>query len=254
MSRGLVLAQVGTETYRLEEGQALLIRPEEIHALRTDGQMPGRCFAIVFDWAFLHSATYDRLQRELFVPLHQNDCQLPRLLCGREPFEHAIIRRMLSMIEAYGNTGIARELTIKGNLYLILSELIERNQLFTGVPARSSEQLNMQRLKIVLQYIESHYTSCIRLKDVAQELNLSEGHFCRLFKSMMRKTFISYLHEYRVERAAHLLQESNQTVADIATEVGFEDLSYFIRVFKEIKGCTPARFRAVGVIPFAVNE
>ena len=60
---------------------------------------------------------------------------------------------------------------------------------------------------------------------------------------MTKSTPIEYLNTYRVERAARKLLNSDTSVTDISYMCGFNDLSYFIKTFKAIKGVTPAKFR-----------
>jgi AraC-like DNA-binding protein len=60
---------------------------------------------------------------------------------------------------------------------------------------------------------------------------------------MTTKTPVEYLNTYRIERASGMLLNSGKSVTDIAFSCGFNDLSYFIKTFKSIKGITPAKFR-----------
>ena len=60
---------------------------------------------------------------------------------------------------------------------------------------------------------------------------------------MTSKKPMEYLNSYRVEKAAAKLLTSDASITDIAYSCGFNDLSYFIKTFKSLKGVTPARFR-----------
>jgi AraC-like DNA-binding protein len=65
----------------------------------------------------------------------------------------------------------------------------------------------------------------------------------KYFKQTMGVSFTSYLNTYRLTMAARLLLQSDDTVLSIATEVGFDNLSYFNRVFKKQYHTTPSEFR-----------
>lgn len=78
---------------------------------------------------------------------------------------------------------------------------------------------------------------------MAKQANMSQKYFCVYFKEMTRKTPIEYLILHRVECAAKKLRATDESIFDIALSCGFNDLSYFIKTFKKVKGITPAKFR-----------
>ena len=91
--------------------------------------------------------------------------------------------------------------------------------------------------------MRSNYDSQITLDDMAEAAGMSPKYFCYFFKEMTAKTPIEYLNLYRIEKASRKLINSDTSVTDIAYSCGFNDLSYFIKTFKHIKGKTPAKFR-----------
>ena len=70
-----------------------------------------------------------------------------------------------------------------------------------------------------------------------------KSYFCRLFKAVTDKTPMEYLNSYRIEKAAAKLLSTDESVTDIAYSCGFNDLSYFIKVFRDFKGISPKQFR-----------
>jgi AraC-like DNA-binding protein len=72
---------------------------------------------------------------------------------------------------------------------------------------------------------------------------MSEGHFCRIFKSITFKTPVDYLNYYRTTKAQDMLLNSNKKVLEVSMDVGFNNLSYFINIFKKNTGYTPSLFR-----------
>ena len=104
----------------------------------------------------------------------------------------------------------------------------------------------LEKMKIVLKYVENNYDQKIAIADVADLVGFSESHFMRYFKETMDTTFIEYLKDYRLTMAGRLLQSSDDSVLTIATEVGFDTLSYFNRAFKAFYGVTPLQYRKNG--------
>ena len=72
---------------------------------------------------------------------------------------------------------------------------------------------------------------------------LSESYLCRFFKNAMGVSITSYINKIRVEKAAILLKNTDESVTDIAFNVGFSDLNYFSRTFKKIMNCTPKEYK-----------
>lgn len=60
---------------------------------------------------------------------------------------------------------------------------------------------------------------------------------------------IQYVKQVRIERAAELLETTNQKISEVGAECGFQEMSYFAKVFWEIKGCTPKEYRRRGQAP-----
>ena len=71
-----------------------------------------------------------------------------------------------------------------------------------------------------------------------------QAHFCRFFKAATGKTALEYINEYRVDRAQVLLEKTSMSLSEIAESVGFDDLNYFCRLYKRIKGTSPGKHRA----------
>lgn len=102
------------------------------------------------------------------------------------------------------------------------------------------------KLKKVLSYIRNNYDKPISLDNMAEVADMSSKYFCSFFKDMTAKTPVEYLNTYRIEKASRKLINSDTSVTDIAFSCGFNDLSYFIKTFKTVKGTTPAKFRKNG--------
>ena len=92
-------------------------------------------------------------------------------------------------------------------------------------------------------WIEAHAHEAIGLEDAAAQVGLSAFHFLRLFTRVLGVTPAQYLIRSRLGRAARLLAEQAQPITDIAAEVGFGDLSNFVRTFHRAAGISPRRFR-----------
>ena len=135
------------------------------------------------------------------------------------------------------------ELAVKGCLYDVLARLFRAQLLVEDSPRRDMDDRRAETLKAVLTYIDGHLGEKLRLTDLARVANMSEGHFCRFFKEMTHRKPMQYVNERRVARAADLLKDPNRSITAIGMELGFHDVSYFIKVFRSYKHCTPLAYR-----------
>lgn len=108
-------------------------------------------------------------------------------------------------------------------------------------PKNSKE--NETRINTVFNYIKQNVASTILLEQAAASVHLTTGAFCKFFKRMTGKTFSDYVNEIRIGNACSLITQTDKTIAQIALESGFENQTYFNRVFLKKKECTPKQFR-----------
>ena len=118
-------------------------------------------------------------------------------------------------------------------------------------PPRKEFYNSMNR---IFKYISNNFDKPIALEEVAKLANLSKYSFCRYFKKITHKSFITYLNEYRVGVACRLLNSSNYTISQVGFETGFNNLSNFNRQFKRIMKCTPSKYRALYKKYFGLEE
>lgn len=92
-------------------------------------------------------------------------------------------------------------------------------------------------------YIKEHLADKLTLEDAAEHVSLSKSYFCRVLKDELGYTFTEYVNHLRVERAKLYLRDSTMSIADIAYAVGFDDQSYFTRIFKKLTSQSPGQYR-----------
>lgn len=93
------------------------------------------------------------------------------------------------------------------------------------------------------QYIRNHYAEKITLDSVAQEVYLSPAYFSRIFRQESGETFNAYLNAVRIEQSKKLLMDKSVRLIDISLMVGFDNQSYFTKVFKRNTGMSPLQYR-----------
>ncbi|MUG66776.1 AraC family transcriptional regulator [Paenibacillus campinasensis] len=150
---------------------------------------------------------------------------------------HALFREMHREFSARppGYLGVLAALVVR-----ILAGLY-RHQLQLGSPERDRPQ--WLSIDEAVAYIDRHYASSLRLGDFAAKANLSERQFSRLFRKQTGMSFTEYVQGIRMDAACRQLAASHQSVAEIASEVGYSDLKFFHQLFKKKIGVTPRQYR-----------
>ncbi|MBC8756387.1 helix-turn-helix transcriptional regulator [Kordia sp. YSTF-M3] len=101
-----------------------------------------------------------------------------------------------------------------------------------------------KRMSAVFEFVMNHFDQKIVLEEIATIANMTPNAFCKYFKQRTNKTFFKFLTEVRIENACKFLSNQQQvSIADVAYNCGFFNISNFNRKFKEIKGVTPTEFR-----------
>ncbi|WP_299552378.1 helix-turn-helix domain-containing protein [Seonamhaeicola sp.] len=129
-------------------------------------------------------------------------------------------------------------LETQGILSILLSRFIDDDD--DQMIEKSSTKNNLEK---VLIYIAEHLHEALSVQNLANYCHLSTDHFSRIFKQNFGVRPLKYIQSKRVERAQLLLLTTYDSMQQIAEKVGFDNISYFSRIFKKITGKTPGSFR-----------
>lgn len=243
LHEGEILFQLDTDSFMLRAGEAVFIESGDIHAAYPLNGEPCVYTALVFDPDLLASARYDAIQQTAVLPLVEKRQTFPRLLTPGVAWQAELIGYLRRMMEAYTQRSPGYPVLIKGLLLVMLAQLFAEDHAVNRSRIEGADTTKINRLKKVILYIQDHYRDPIRIQELAGLIPMSEGQFCRFFKSMTRKTPVDYINTYRIRQAADLLQRTERKISDIALEVGFDNVSYFIKVFRRNMQCSPSGFR-----------
>lgn len=127
-------------------------------------------------------------------------------------------------------------------IQLIVSLLnVLRRDIRMPNPANNDYCERNKKLRQIILWTEKNYAEKVRIEDVADVVGYSKYYFCTYFKKLTGKSYLDYLNHVRIYNACRLLRAGN-SVQDACNKVGFENTSYFIRLFKSILGITPKMY------------
>jgi AraC-like DNA-binding protein len=227
-------------TYLAKEGDILFVSKGVLH-----GGTPSNCCyeCLVFDMRGLikdNHATSRELRKifeakKIVQPYFSSQESGILLICGQ----------LFAAIRERQN---GYQLMVQGALYLLFG-MIENRSYYSSVSTTPHTiQKNLEQLKDVLSLISDRYQENLTLEDLAGCCAMSPKYFCRFFKVMTQKTPIEYLNYYRIECACEQLTTTNLSITEVALNCGFNDISYFIRVFKKLKNTTPKQYLKSSIV------
>jgi len=120
--------------------------------------------------------------------------------------------------------------------------------LLAAIAAAEDSRVRTQRKEVLdaYQYVSLHLDQRIGLEEIAEHLHLNPSYFSRLFKKETGETFIEYVIRTKMERAKELLDQTAHPVSKICELLGYDNQSYFIKLFKGYAGVTPIDYRNRG--------
>ena len=241
VQKGTCIYQINLHPYKISQGDILILPPGMLHGT---GEQPETEFitdSFVFCLDMLESQRTDSCTTEFFAPLISGMLCFPVYLPAEDSMARLLGESFEKIRQTFLQKPLGYELEIKSELLHLFFLL------YSQVPYQRSSQEHREiteKLKLVLQFIQDHYQQGITVKELAELCHFSEYHFMRFFKRHMNMTSIEYLNQYRLEMASRQLAETNLSVTSIALESGFNNISYFNRVFKRKFGVTPMEYRA----------
>ncbi|MFT7032747.1 MAG: AraC-like DNA-binding protein [Cyclobacteriaceae bacterium] len=134
-------------------------------------------------------------------------------------------------------------------LLSILNELAQLTEVELLTSPETQLKVNLReynRINIVYQHVFKSFRNSISLDDVSGLLSMTNIAFCRYFKKITRRTFITYLNEYRIGHACKLLTTTDKNVSEVAFESGFESIANFNKQFKKYTGTNPKKYKKNG--------
>ena len=102
---------------------------------------------------------------------------------------------------------------------------------------------NVDIIAEILRYLQQHYAEDLNLKQVADQFGYNSAYLGKKFKRTTGETFLGFLEKIRMERAGELLQSSNLMVYEVAEKVGYRNVDYFYKKFKQFFQMSPNDYR-----------
>ena len=147
------------------------------------------------------------------------------------------------LFETVKNSAEGYELEASGYLLIFLGELKRQHLYIEKKIIPTNKRRQSEQLDAVLNLIRKKYAEELTLEQMADAAGLSPKYFCRVFREATERSPVEYLNWFRINRSCTMLRETREKLSVIASACGFNDFSYFIKMFKRYKGMTPLKYR-----------
>lgn len=242
VTEGSANFHIDARNYRIKTGEMLFVNSNRLHSATAVENEPFNFFAIVFNPEFMGNYLNDNIQQKYVNPVLNGRVCFPELIQPNTDWEQNVLALLLQIRDAYLKHGVAFDLFIKAKLYEMWYLLYSHSQAAQEASSGMNDY-RIVRMKGILNYIQEHYRQKITLPELATAFQMSEGQFCRFFKSMIKMSAVDYINSCRISESGILLQETDKEIGEIACLVGFNTISYFNKIFRRYMHCSPTEFR-----------
>ena len=230
---------LGEEDLRFHGNQFSIIPKNYPHTTNSDpGKESSWEYLFVDVEGFLHRVYYDNPNQAEFL-IQRINSRASFLNVEEYPEMAKIIRRILDTMR---NTEEFYLEEVKGVLLELLVNVARINRKEEEKEWSEGSELTTVITK-TLDYISTHYMEPLRVKELADQVHISETHFRRIFSYYMKMSPLEYINFVRIHVACDHLEKTDESIADIAHKCGFMTSSTFNRNFKQVMGVTPMEWR-----------
>lgn len=241
VERGALELIVEGGVYRFGQGDGCFINADVLHCFRPADDQPGTCYHV-------HQFSRDYIAG---LSLLERKCVAPVAACGalevtplyRDNERQAVI---LDLIErAYvcaGEEPYGFELSMRA-LLIQMWVLLMRETKDTIAQNSRVSSVESDRVKEMLTFMENNLAEPIGPREIAAAVNISVRECHRCFRKVLDTTPQAYLGERRISRALRLLDDTRDSITQIAAACGFASTSYFGKCFRDKMQCSPLAYR-----------
>jgi len=241
-------AQINSDdlSLRLLPGQAVLIGRNVMHSIMQFGNEACSYYSVTFHPNFILGSENSHLNKQYSSFFESYNLRF-MILDESVSWHNELIDYLNLAIAAHMLKNRGFEISTRGYLCLFVSNLMSHfDDNSENDLSDTSTSLDEQRVKQAMSYIREHHTEKISLDDISNNIHISKSECCRCFKRSIGMTPFEYLMKYRVFEAANLLKDpayASMSIADVALSVGFNNFSYFSKLFGKYMNCTPRQYR-----------
>jgi AraC family transcriptional regulator, melibiose operon regulatory protein len=247
INSGEAVYHIGETTVTVQAGQAIIINQNVMHSIEPAQGKKCTLYTIVFNPSYIVGFGQSFLAVKYLTPLLTRENTPYYIFNETIEWQEKIIDTCNSIIAVNLTQKYGYELLTKSYLCQLWVDLLARI-MPSSVATKEAPSLKIDeaRVKKALVFIEAHYPEQLSLEDIASSIHLSKSECCRCFKRVLDLTPFEYLLRYRIFEASKRIMGNDpvaESIAALSTSVGFNNTSYFNKLFKKYLGFTPSYYK-----------
>ncbi len=239
LKSGEVTLEISNATIPLKLNDIFFIAPNNKY--RLSGDADSVINVVSLNFTNPAAVTQDFIPQSIIRALINGHCTNCAIIHSEDEAFSTMYNCMRIVNKAETEKGEFFQLQVYAKMYELFYELFANN--YVKIIDAETKSKKYRALMRVTNYIDEHYTEGISLENVAEATGISRYYVSHLFKELMGTTFVGYVNELRLNRAAMLLVTTDKPIIEIASLSGFNNLSNFNRAFKMHFGRTPSSYR-----------
>lgn len=242
LAEGEIECHSPNQVIRLQQGDAVFVNTGVLHSYRKTQNIPCKIYAHIFESSFLPGTLSSHMYQKYVYPIAKSQAIQLQAITPCNHHQKLMLENIRTMITLARQEPFGYEFQLQSQLSQFWCRLLTLTT-DRQTPEPTHTDSDIQRIKVMLQYIHRQYARRITLKDIADSAAVSERECSRCFQRCFRVSPVQYLNEHRLRMAARMLLEGSLSITQISESCGFRSASYFGKLFHEAMGCTPLDYR-----------
>lgn len=244
VTEGSVIVNLLNHQEKVNAGEGFLILPGVLHSIRSDEtRLPAKYETMIYKTCLLtgfkgsyfekHYYKQEIMNRNEFFHFTMDSTSLRSCIADFHDIFHD---------NYWGDPFLENQIQYKlQKIWIALWNDVINVQMSNS--NRNSNRKDSARLLKMIEFLQQNYQKKFDLDELCAHVNLSRSACCRYFKRMMNMSLSDYITEYRLSQALFMLENTDNTITEIAFQSGFTSTSYFISRFKDKLSMTPLEYK-----------
>lgn len=234
MIKGSVRITVDDREDRLSEGDLVMLRSRGVHSMRTEESPINSYYTLKIRPKLIRNLSPKNLAGRIALRFSVFNENLKYIWRKEELEGSEMLRGYRELMEKCDRDGEYNDISMLSSvLTVVFGVLSDGEAVFDEINSDANQIYES------ITYINENYAEDITAEQAAEKVNMSYSYFAKSFKAATGKTFTEYLNITRINEAEQMLINTDLSVSEIATRCGYNNISYFISLYKKHKGITP---------------
>lgn len=245
VERGKGLHDINGKVVSYQKGSIFLLTPDDSHSFKIEEETS--FLYIKFTEYFFHKDK-DKQEKARWTHKMETILYQPNVIPGVITYDEndrAFILTLAKQIETEFSSDRCYSEDIMADCLGTIISVIARSICYIPDHQERAQANNSSKVNQIINHIRKsvYQTSEVRIKNLADHFNMSENYISSYFKKQTGESLKTYILKYRLNLVMYRLKKSNDTISEIAYDLGFFDDSHLSRLFKQEFGVTPKEFR-----------